>query len=422
MPTYHFADLEDFRLPLGCRLVGVEITDDAIELPSFRHPRQAAYILGAEREGLSADVQSRCDYVVKIPTRFSVNLGVAGALIMYDRLLSLGRHAAPAGRRGRADRGRAAAGVRRPDLQAQAARPRARRPGADVTRKDRRGVVLGLMAVQALALHLMGRVWICSCGTIRLWVGDIRSSELSQQLFDWYTPSHVVHGILFYGLLHLLLPRAPVLVRLAIAVGIEVAWEIAENSPWVIEAYRKQALAAGYTGDSILNSLSGHGGDDDGLRARPPAALEGDGGPGRWCSRSASALLVHDNLTLNILNFIHRFPAIEAWQMRASSDRHCAGRPARLSPRSMCPPAHRAAADRRAVPRPQRHAPQPGRPVARRAEGDADRGRAGAVPRPADLAVDLLARRDRLRAHDQRRQEDARSARRAVRRSSGRRS
>ncbi|MBM3646624.1 MAG: RNA methyltransferase [Alphaproteobacteria bacterium] len=93
VPTYHFADLASFRLPQGCRLVGVEITEEAIELPSFRHPRQAAYILGAEREGLSADLQALCDHVVKIPTRFSVNLGVAGALIMYDRLLSLGRHA-----------------------------------------------------------------------------------------------------------------------------------------------------------------------------------------------------------------------------------------------------------------------------------------------------------------------------------------
>src|SRR6476619_8126708 len=117
-------------------------------------------------------------------------------------------------------------------------------------------VVGGLMLVQAVVLHLLGRVWICTCGTIRLWVGDMHSSELSQQILDWYTPSHVVHGILFYGLLHLLLPRAPVLVRLLIAAGSEGAWEIAENSPWVIDAYRKQALAAGYTGDSILNSLS----------------------------------------------------------------------------------------------------------------------------------------------------------------------
>ncbi len=93
VPTYHFADLASFRLPHGCRLVGVEISDQAIELPSFRHPRQAAYVLGAEREGLSGEMQALCDHVVKIPTRFSVNLGVAGALIMYDRLLSLGRHA-----------------------------------------------------------------------------------------------------------------------------------------------------------------------------------------------------------------------------------------------------------------------------------------------------------------------------------------
>ena len=93
VPTYRFADLESFRLPLGCRLDGIEITDDAIELPTFRHPRQAAYILGSEREGLSPAVQAVCDYVVKIPTRFSVNLGTAGALVMYDRLISLGRHA-----------------------------------------------------------------------------------------------------------------------------------------------------------------------------------------------------------------------------------------------------------------------------------------------------------------------------------------
>ncbi len=93
VPTYHFADVESFRLPQGCRLVGIEITDDAIALPSFRHPRQAAYILGGEREGLSAGMQALCDHIVKIPMRFSVNLGVAGALIMYDRLLTLGRHA-----------------------------------------------------------------------------------------------------------------------------------------------------------------------------------------------------------------------------------------------------------------------------------------------------------------------------------------
>jgi tRNA G18 (ribose-2'-O)-methylase SpoU len=93
VPTYHFATLESFCLPQGCRLVGVEIAADAITLPSFRHPRQAAYLMGSEREGLSSAAQALCDFVVRIPTRFSVNLGIAGAIVMYDRLLSLGSHA-----------------------------------------------------------------------------------------------------------------------------------------------------------------------------------------------------------------------------------------------------------------------------------------------------------------------------------------
>ncbi|MBS0548196.1 MAG: DUF2585 family protein [Proteobacteria bacterium] len=162
----------------------------------------------------------------------------------------------------------------------------------------------------------MGRVWICTCGTIRLWVGDIWSDELSQQLFDWYTASHIVHGILFYAVLRLALPRAPWPVRLAIAVGIEAAWEIAENSPFVIEAYRQQALAAGYTGDSILNSLMDTVSMAAGftlarlLNWRATVALV-------LVLEIGAAVLVHDNLTLNILNFIHRFPAIEAWQMKA---------------------------------------------------------------------------------------------------------
>lgn len=93
VPTWHFPDTQALRLPAGCRLVGVEITDAAVDLPSFRHPRMAAYVLGGEREGLSPAVQALCDHIVRIPTRFSVNLGVAGAIVMYDRLLTLGRFA-----------------------------------------------------------------------------------------------------------------------------------------------------------------------------------------------------------------------------------------------------------------------------------------------------------------------------------------
>jgi len=93
VPFHKFEDLSAFQLPAECRLVGIEITDEAVELPSFRHPRNAAYILGAERLGLSEGMIARCDHVVKIPTKFSTNLAVAGALVMYDRLLSLGRFA-----------------------------------------------------------------------------------------------------------------------------------------------------------------------------------------------------------------------------------------------------------------------------------------------------------------------------------------
>ena len=88
-PLYMYDRIEDFALPEGCSLVGIEITDDAHDLPSFRHPRAAAYVLGAERTGLSDGMLSLCDHVVKIPTRFSLNLAVAGALVLYDRLHSV---------------------------------------------------------------------------------------------------------------------------------------------------------------------------------------------------------------------------------------------------------------------------------------------------------------------------------------------
>jgi tRNA G18 (ribose-2'-O)-methylase SpoU len=93
LPLYRFADADALRLPEGCRLVGVELLDEAIELPSFRHPRQAAYLLGPERGSLSDQLARRCDFLVRIPTRFAVNLSVAGAIVMYDRLLGFGRFA-----------------------------------------------------------------------------------------------------------------------------------------------------------------------------------------------------------------------------------------------------------------------------------------------------------------------------------------
>lgn len=93
IPLYMFASPRELALPEGCQLVGIELTDDAVVLPSFRHPRQAAYILGAERMGLSEETQDLCHHIIKIPTRFSLNLAVAGALVMYDRLQSMDRFA-----------------------------------------------------------------------------------------------------------------------------------------------------------------------------------------------------------------------------------------------------------------------------------------------------------------------------------------
>jgi tRNA G18 (ribose-2'-O)-methylase SpoU len=101
VPMWRYATVADLSLPRGCKLVGVERVEDAIDLPSFRHPLNAAYVLGPERAGLSAALLARCDHVVKIPTRFSLNLAVAGALVLYDRLLQHGRFAErPVGSRG----------------------------------------------------------------------------------------------------------------------------------------------------------------------------------------------------------------------------------------------------------------------------------------------------------------------------------
>lgn len=92
MPLYTYRGVDDFALPRGCALVAVEFLPDAVDLPSFRHPQQAAYILGPEMGNVSPAVLKRCDHVIKIPMQFCINVGVAGALVMYDRLLSNGKH------------------------------------------------------------------------------------------------------------------------------------------------------------------------------------------------------------------------------------------------------------------------------------------------------------------------------------------
>jgi tRNA(Leu) C34 or U34 (ribose-2'-O)-methylase TrmL len=93
LPLYRFKSVEELALPGRCQLIGVELLDEAVELPSFRHPLNAAYVFGPERSSLSEAMVARCDHVVTIPTRFCINLAAAGAILMYDRLLCLGRFA-----------------------------------------------------------------------------------------------------------------------------------------------------------------------------------------------------------------------------------------------------------------------------------------------------------------------------------------
>jgi len=91
VPYYAWSSIEAMQLPHGCKIVGVELVDDAIDLPSFGHPLRAAYVLGAERGSLSQAMLAKCDYVVRIPTAFCINVATAGAVVMYDRAKSLGR-------------------------------------------------------------------------------------------------------------------------------------------------------------------------------------------------------------------------------------------------------------------------------------------------------------------------------------------
>ena len=160
-----------------------------------------------------------------------------------------------------------------------------------------------LLGLQALVLHGLGQPLIAASGKILFWVDDPRSADTSQQLADWYSFSHIVHGFIFFGLLRLLAPRLPFAARLLIAMGIEIGWEITENSPAVIQHYRQQALAAGYVGDSVLNSLSDTFMMGCGffcaskLRAGAVIAIA-------LALEIFTASSIRDNLTLNVLNLI----------------------------------------------------------------------------------------------------------------------
>lgn len=175
-------------------------------------------------------------------------------------------------------------------------------------------IFAAVLAVSAAILWSMGRSPICTCGTVEFW-GEVGPKQ-SQMLADWYTPSHIIHGFLFYALLRWLWPEGSLEKRFLFALIAEAAWEIVENTPMVIDRYREATIALGYTGDSIINSLSDIAVMALGFAAARRIPV--------WASvvivlvlELVPLIAIRDNLTLNIVMLVAPSDAILNWQAGA---------------------------------------------------------------------------------------------------------